>query len=299
MKIGYPCINRTLHCTSARTFRLASYSKERLVERVASNLDCLEDILRFNVDHGILFFRITSDLVPFASHRVCRYDWAATFRPKMRRIGRFIRQHRIRISIHPDQFTLINSPDRTIFARSVRELAYHARVLDVLGLDTTAKIQIHVGGVYGNKEKSMERFLKRYRKLDEAILRRLVIENDDRCYSLTDCLSISSRCGIPVLFDAFHERINPGGLALTDSLATSGKTWKKRDGLPMVDFSIQETGGRRGKHAEILDLRKFRRFLHQSKPHDFDVMLEIKDKEKSAIRALRSAAGDHRLMGSA
>jgi len=256
-------------------------------------------MLRYNVSQGILFFRLSSNLVPFASHPVCTFDWQGHFADELAAAGAFVREHHVRISMHPDQFTLINSPDRTIFARSVRELAYHARVLDVLGLDTTAKIQIHVGGVYGNKEKSMERFLKRYRKLDEAILRRLVIENDDRCYSLTDCLSISSRCGIPVLFDAFHERINPGGLALTDSLATSGKTWKKRDGLPMVDFSIQETGGRRGKHAEILDLRKFRRFLHQSKPHDFDVMLEIKDKEKSAIRALRSAAGDHRLMGSA
>ena len=132
MKIGYPCLNRTIGCKADRTFRLKSYSEERLIETVANNLACLEEILRHNVAMRVLFFRITSDLVPFASHPVCRFDWQGHFREQFTRLGAFIREHDIRISMHPDQFTLINSLDEAIFERSRRELLYHAQVLDAL-----------------------------------------------------------------------------------------------------------------------------------------------------------------------
>ena len=151
MKIGYPCLNLTIGCKASRTFRLKSFSEQRLIETVADNLDCLMHILRWNVERRILFFRITSDLVPFASHPVCRFDWLGHFRETFARIGAFIRSHNIRISMHPDPFTLINSRDEAIFERSCRELLYHAQVLDAMELDRTAKIQIHVGGVYGDK----------------------------------------------------------------------------------------------------------------------------------------------------
>ncbi|WP_245618772.1 hypothetical protein [Methanogenium cariaci] len=146
MKIGYPCINQSLSCRSSRTFRLRSYTDERLLLTVTENLRCLEDILRYNADHGILFFRITSDLVPFASHPVCTADWQDAFREDFAALGTFIREREMRISMHPDQFILLNAKDPEVFGRSVHELAYHAEVLDLLNLDMTAKIQLHIGG---------------------------------------------------------------------------------------------------------------------------------------------------------
>jgi UV DNA damage endonuclease len=91
MKIGYPCLNLTLGCKNRR-FRFRSYSEERLVETVAANLFCLREMLQFNLGHNILFFCISSDLVPFASHPVGRFDWAEHFRKDFRNIGRFIKQ---------------------------------------------------------------------------------------------------------------------------------------------------------------------------------------------------------------
>jgi UV DNA damage endonuclease len=288
MRIGYPCINRTIGCKGDHTFRLQSYTEERLIVTVGENLACLQQILAFNLRHGLLFFRITSDLVPFASHPVNQFAWQAYFHPHFREIGQFIAEHGIRISMHPDQFTLINSLDTAVFERSVKELEYHADVLDLLGLNTTAKLQIHVGGIYGDKAKSMQRFIERFAKLDERIRRRLVIENDDRLYTLRDCLRIHEETGIPVIFDVFHDEVNSSGKSINESLTLVTRTWDEKDGVPMVDYSSQEPGERARKHAETIDLAHFRRFLETLNDLGFegDLMLEIKDKEKSALKAL-------------
>jgi UV DNA damage endonuclease len=140
MKLGYPCINRGIGCTANSTFRLASYSEERLIQTVQNNLDCLTTILNYNVQQGFMFFRISSDVIPFASHPVCTFDWAAHFSPQLKNIGAFIRKHNIRISMHPDQFVLINALKEDVVERSVRELEYHCTLLDEMDLDSTAKM---------------------------------------------------------------------------------------------------------------------------------------------------------------
>ncbi len=296
MKIGYPCINWTIGCKGDRTFRLRSYSEGRLIETVGNNLDCLARMLRFNVSYGILFFRITSDLVPFASHPVCKFDWREYFKTDFAKIGDFVRACGIRISMHPDQFTLINSVDDKIFENSVNELIYHARVLDSMRLDASAKVQIHVGGVYGDKEKSMKRFVDRYEKLDQTIKRRLVLENDDKLYSLKNCLQINAETGIPVLFDSFHHQVNNCEEVTKEAFELFSETWTRKDGIPMVDYSSPRTGNARARHSESIDVKHFGDFLEKTKPIDFDIMLEIKDKEKSAIKAVRVAAKDSRLL---
>ncbi len=287
MKLGYPCINRSVGCTANSTFRLASYTKKRFRETVRNNLECLSRILEYNRQHVLLFFRISSDLIPFASHPVCDVNWQKEFKEDFADIGGFIRQCGMRISMHPDQFVLINSPRADVHRRSVAELRYHADVLDGLGLDDTAKIQIHVGGLYGDRQKAMERFVKRYRKLPEAIKNRLVIENDDRLFPLKDCMAISRQTGIPVLFDTFHHSLLNHRETIEAGLLKASTTWKKKDGLLMVDYSSQQKGHRPGTHAHHIDLKDFRTFVTSVKEVDFDIMLEIKDKEKSALPAIR------------
>jgi UV DNA damage endonuclease len=196
-----------------------------------------------------------------------------------------------RISMHPDQFVLINALRPTIFQNSVRELAYHCKVLDLMGLDRKAKVQIHVGGVYGDKDASVQRFIGRYDSLSPGIKRRLVIENDDKLYSLKDCLYIHRKTGVPVLFDSFHHLCLNSGESVREALLAASRTWKKADGPVMVDFSHQKKGALKGAHTESINLGIFRDFLAEAQGVDCDIMLEIKDKEKSALKALRVISG--------
>ena len=305
MKIGYPCINNSVAHTSPSTFRLVSYSENRLIQTVRDNLIHLNQILKYNVKNNLLFFRISSDLIPFASHPICKFSWYKFFQSEFKQIGDYIKKHSIRITMHPDQFVILNSPDNKIVENSINELKYHCKVLDTMCLDDTAKVQIHVGGVYGNKLEARDRFIKTYNnnsKLvdddDDSIRRRLVIENDDRLYSLKDCLQINQQTGIPIVFDSFHHECYSNEeqppLLLQNALQKAMSTWKStKDGLPIVDYSSQDTrnkrdnkSNRKGKHAETIDTTLFRKFLKETEGLDFDIMLEIKDKEKSALKAL-------------
>ena len=289
MRIGYPCINLSIGCKADRKFRLKSYSLQRLINTINNNLRCLKKILEYNTDHSILFFRITSDLIPFASHPICKVNWQKKFTHIFEELGTYIKKHEIRISMHPNQFTLINPIDQKIFRRSLKELRYHTEVLDLLELDSSAKIQIYVGGIYGDKSGSINRFISRYQKLEETIKQRLVIENDDRGYNLKDCIQIHNVTEIPVLFDSLHHEIKNSGETLTEAFELFTKTWRKKDGLPMVDYSAQQSEQKKGKHAETLDTKHFKHFLRSTSPFDYDLMLEIKDKEQSALKAIKIA----------
>ncbi|MDX5345784.1 MAG: UV DNA damage repair endonuclease UvsE [Hymenobacteraceae bacterium] len=286
VRIGYPCINNCIGCTSSRTFRLASYSDERLIETVQQNLDCLRKILEYNVQHNLLFFRMSSDIVPFASHEVNQYNWQNHFKLTFKRIGDYIKKHNMRISMHPDQFVVINSPNPEIVQRSVAELVYQGSVMDLMELDQTAKLQIHGGGVYGDKEAAMERFIKTYHELPEPVKKRLCIENDDRLYTLKDCLYIHDNTGIPIIFDNFHHECNNNGEPMAEAVAAAAATWGNEHGPFMMDYSSQSPGERKGKHITSIREDLFREFLPSLNGIDADIMLEIKDKEASAVKAL-------------
>lgn len=291
MKIGYPCINTSIQRHHKSTFRLASYSEMRLIQTVRDNLAHLEKILKFNVENRLLFFRISSDLVPFASHPICKFNWIDNFKSEFKQLGEYIKANNIRISMHPDQFVILNSSNDKVTDNSINELKYHCNILDAMDLDQTAKVQIHVGGVYGDKPRAIKKFIECYSTLSEAIKKRIAIENDDHLFNLKDCLEIHQQTGIPIIFDNFHhECFNYSKESIIQAIKKASLTWKVKDGLPMLDYSIQSKGERKGKHAATLDPLLFCNFIMETQRLDFDVMLEIKDKEKSALAALKLLA---------
>ncbi|GAA4372193.1 UV DNA damage repair endonuclease UvsE [Hymenobacter koreensis] len=286
MRIGYPCVNESLDCTATSTFRLASYSDERVEQAVANNLACLQRILEYNVQHNLRFFRIGSGVVPFGSHPINTFRWQTRFAAEFRAIGDYIKQNDLRVSFHPDQFVVLNSPDAGIVQRSIDELVYQGSILDLMGLDGTAKLQIHAGGVYGDKEAALTRWIATYRQLPDVVKARLVVENDDRLYSLQDCLRLHNAVGVPVLFDNFHHECLNNGEPMPLALRMAAATWHPTlDGPIMIDYSSQAPGERRGKHVASMEEDLFRRFLEDLRGLDADIMLEIKDKEASAHRA--------------
>ncbi|MCC3158071.1 UV DNA damage repair endonuclease UvsE [Hymenobacter sp. 15J16-1T3B] len=297
MRIGYPCVNESLDCTSTSTFRLASYSDERVVQAVGNNLACLQRILEYNVQHNLRFFRIGSGIVPFGSHPVNTFPWQTHFAAEFRAIGDYIKAHDLRVSFHPDQFVVLNSPDAGIVQRSIDELVYQGSMLDLMGLDGTAKLQIHAGGLYGDREGALARWIATYKTLPDAVKRRLVVENDDRLYSLQDCLRLYDAVGVPVLFDNFHHECLNSGEPMPMALQLAAATWHPtEDGPLMIDYSSQAPGERKGKHVNTMQEDLFRAFVEDLRGIDADIMLEIKDKEASAHRACAILTGLGRIV---
>lgn len=129
--------------------------------------------------------------------------------------------------MHPGQYVLLNSRNKEVLQKGINELAYNTSVLDAMGLNKTAKVQIHVGGVYNHKQEAIERFIRNFNDLPEAITERLVIENDERLYNLDDCLVIHQKTGIPVVFDFFHHSLFNKGEPPQNAVKLAQKTWKK------------------------------------------------------------------------
>lgn len=294
LKIGYPCINLTLKNPYSSTFRLKSFSEKRFNETVKNNLNHLSKILKFNLNNNILFFRLSSGIIPFASHPICNIDWDYIFKTELNEIGEFIKKNNMRISMHPDQFVILNSKNEKIIENSVRELQYHSKVLESMNLTHNAKIQIHIGGVYEDKRTSKERFIKTFMKLEENLKKRIIIENDDRSYALKDCLDISYETGIPIVFDTLHHECLNNNETVQEALTSATNTWKYvLDGDPIMDYSSQSIGERKGKHTKTIDKNHFISYYKElvkssnNKPMAAaDIMLEIKDKENSALLAL-------------
>ena len=287
MKIGYPCVNEAMDCSAANTFRLASYSEERLIAAVTANLTCLRRMLEWNVAQGLLFFRMGSGIVPFGSHEINTFPWQTHFAAEFREIGDYIKANDLRVSFHPDQFVVLNSPSPDIVQRSIQELVYQGSMLDIMGLDGTAKLQIHVGGLYGERELAISRFAAVHATLPDAVKARVVVENDDRLFPLRDCLHLHELTGVPILFDNFHHECLNHGEPMHEALRLAVGTWHPtRDGVPMMDYSSQALGERKGKHTDDLVDDLFREFLTNLQGLDMDLMLEIKNKEASALRAV-------------
>jgi UV DNA damage endonuclease len=284
MKIGYACVNLSVPCSCSRTFRLGSFSREKFLETAKNNLDCLARILKWNKAHYIYFFRISSGLIPFADHPVCKIKWQKIFKKDFQEIGDYIRRNKMRVSLHPGHFTIINSPRRGIFQKSLKTLKYQSEILELLGLDYSHKVQIHLGGVYQDKERSKERFIKNYQKLPLPIKKRLVLENDGRSFFLKDCLEVSRRTKIPVLLDAFHHKLFNNGESIRRAMQLAEKTWKKRDGIFMVDFSEQARNKKRGAHSDYLNRKNFQKFLEETRGIKRDLMIEAKKKEKALLK---------------
>ncbi len=290
IRIGYVGINTELPSAS-RTFRLAGYSVQRMLGTSTANLAALQQILAWNADHGIRLFRITSNLIPFGSHPVNRGEWKQALRHDLAKIGRFIRDQGMRVSMHPGQYSVLNSPHEATHENTLRELAYHEAVFSLMELGFDHKIVIHGGGAYGNKENATRVLVDRLVELDSRVLLRLVLENDERVFTARDIIAICKASGIPGVLDVFHHRVLPSfsGKGIREVIETFAPSWA--GARQKIHYSNQEPGKVPGSHSSRVDIDAFGSFYAEIRDLDLDIMLEVKDKQESVL-ALRNVFHD-------
>lgn len=287
--LGYVAICKSIDAPINRTCRLKGATPERLRELIGENLSNLERVLRFNQEHDIHMYRLSSALVPFASHPVNRLAWWKENRPQLRELARILRDAEMRVSLHPGQFTTLSALEPRIVAAAVADLEYHARLLDELETGQDAKIVIHLGGLYGGeKSDAIARFAQSADALPRDIQRRLVIENDEWSFCAEDVLAASTVTGLPVVFDWLHHRANPGTATTPERAAAivahCFATWKPVDGIPKLHLSSQAPGKRKGSHGDWVRPTDLQSFARIAPPRAWDCMLEAKQKDLALFR---------------
>ncbi len=275
--------------TNFKTCILKNASEENLLSIIEHNLNSLDGIIDYNIENNIKLFRISSGIIPFGSSPANNLPWWDLFQEKLSAIGSKINDSSMRVSMHPGQYTVLNSPREEVVVNAVKDLEYHTAFLDSLNVSKESKIILHVGGVYGDKNEAINRFIENYKVLDKKIKNRLVIENDDKSYTIEEVLPISRILNIPVIYDNLHNQVLPADIIKDDKywIKEVNKTWAKEDGLQKIHYSQQDPIKREGAHSFTITLSEFMDFKSKLEG-DLDIMLEVKDKNLSAIKCIHA-----------
>ena len=292
MSIGYACKIIGPEQIVMKGCALKNATEDRLMALIGHNLSALDAMLSYNQANEIRLFRISSDIIPFGSGLASTFPWQLRFSETLRAVGNKANASAIRLSMHPGQYTVLNTPDPAVLQRAIADLQYHANFLDSLGLDSSHKLILHVGGVYGNKLAALKRFSDHYKDLPDAIKRRLVIENDDRCYHIGDVLELAGQLKIPVVYDTLHNRVNCCDPTKDDLywISQCASTWEKPDGRQKIHYSQQDGTKKAGSHSQTIDLEEFLAFYRGLGNVQPDIMLEVKDKNLSAVKCIHCTA---------
>jgi UV DNA damage endonuclease len=251
------------------------------IARVARrNLQNTLRILKANFFDGIKVYRLTSKLIPLATHPdFSTWDYRADLSAEFKTTGDFIKESGMRVSLHPDHFTLLNSPDPEVQQASLRDLEYHVAILEAMGLDTGAKLIMHVGGKYDDRSKALDRFKTRFALLPRRIKERLTLENDDRCFTASEVLHLTRELSIPMVFDLHHHQILNRGENYASLLAEIFATWSGE--TPKIHVSSPKDAKNPRHHGDFIDAGPVVRLIGEAKTlqRDFDIMVEAKRKD--------------------
>ncbi|PKM81176.1 MAG: UV DNA damage repair endonuclease UvsE [Firmicutes bacterium HGW-Firmicutes-14] len=300
VRFGYVAMSLELeNCSPSKTITVKNLERiegaeariNRLRRITRENLTNTMRLLYYNAAHNIHLFRFTSRLVPLATHPIVSdWDYTGDFAEEWDKIGKIVRDNKMRISSHPDHFTLINSPKPEVLESSLRDLEYHDNLFQAMDLDA-AEMVIHVGGLYRSRDSSIQRFKENFRNLPKTIKERLLLENDDRSFTAADVLGICNELGIPMVMDVHHHLCLNNGEKTGDLLPGVFGTWKGR--LPKVHFSSPKSEKNCRAHADDIEVDSFYSFLLEAREHDtdFDVMVEAKNKDRALFNLLKGLKG--------
>lgn len=261
LQFGLCCINTQLRKKNifcSRTMIRSNFTVEKAQSLALQNIADAETMIHWNHKHNIHVFRLSSDMFPhFTDTEVESYSM--DFADKaLQQLGRVAREYKQRITMHPGQFNQVGAISSDVFEKTIRDLSYHAEILDRMGMDETSILCVHGGGVYGDKESTIRRWKDQFAELPASVRRRLCIEPCERQYSLEDALDIAYDCKIPVIFDTHHDacyrQLHPDYQPedIEDQLPVVIETWKDKGVTPLFHISEQKEGARIGAHSDFI-----------------------------------------------
>jgi len=290
MNIGYACINMTLgeqtpRITTNRSMVKKTFNQKGISyasELALQNSRDLFEIIKWNVKNGIKLFRISSDMLPWAS------EYNVEDMPDFQKIsnilkgcGTYANDNGVRLTSHPGPFNVLVSPNPKVVQNTITDLELHGKLFDLMGLSLTPynKINIHCNGVYGDKIAAMDRFCENFEKLSDSVKKRLTVENDDKAsmYSVVDLMYIHTKIGIPIVFDYHHHQFCTGGLSERQALLLATSTWRNSGVTPVVHYSESKEGAKPQAHSDYITA------LPNTHRMNVDIMVEAKAKELAIL----------------
>lgn len=313
MKIRFGYVANALglwDASPSKTLTFARYKKlskderlDKLKSVTAQNLQHTKRILYYNIAHEIELYRLSSSLVPLATHPEVMWDFVTPFKAEWEELGQLIQQYTLRPSFHPNQFTLFTSPREEVTKNAVVDMDYHFKMLEVMNALERGNINIHIGGAYGDKESTLERFHKNLQTLPSHIKKQMTLENDDKTYNVEETLITCEKENIPMVLDYHHYMANRGEVDLSNYLPRIFNTWTSFPEVPKVHLSSPKSDQAFRSHADFVSFEFVLPFLKMAKElnQDFDIMIEAKQKNLAMLKLIEEIAsirGVKRISGS-
>ena len=295
-QLGYACIALSLpNYTTNRTMRKATFEAkgaDYVSELALQNTADIVEILKWNLQNDILFFRLSSSLIPWGDNlHIPSLKHFASISSNLKDAGDFAISHNMRITTHPGPFATLSSANPSVVDKAITDLEMHGLVFDLMGLSRTPynKINIHMGGTAGGKEAAMQRFCDNFSRLSDAVKSRLTIENDDKLslYSVKDLMYIHERIGIPIVFDYHHYNCQQDPMSQEDALKLAASTWPA--GIPpVVHYSEAKRLHENDPKIKIQAHSDYITSLPDTYGIDVDIMVEAKKKELAILPYLQA-----------
>lgn len=303
MKIRFGYVANALglwNASPSKSLTFARYSSlpkeersNKLKDVTAQNLHHTKRILHYNIAHEVKLYRFSSSIVPLATHPEVLWDFVTPFKEEWEELGELVRTFNLRPSFHPNQFTLFTSPREDVTVNAVKDMEFHYKMLEAMGIEDRGVINIHIGGAYGDKVSTLKRFHENFKALPPHIKKITTLENDDKTYDITETLAACEKENIPMMFDYHHHMANTGEHELSHFLQRIFNTWRSREMLPKVHISSPKSEKAFRSHADFVSLDFILPFLKLAKElgQDFDIMIEAKQKDLAMQNLVNDIAG--------
>jgi UV DNA damage endonuclease len=298
MKIRFGYVSQAVSLWEASPSRTVTYTRyqkmskderaTKLLEVTAENLKSTRRMFYYNLAHEIEVYRLSSSIVPLATHPEVKWDFVTPFRKEWTELGEIVKKGGLRVSFHPNQFTLFTSPRDEVTNNAVVDMEYHYRMFEAMGVEKNSVINIHIGGAYGDKDETIKRFYQNLKKLPAHIKDVMTLENDDKTYHADETLLACEKENIPFVFDYHHHMANLGESSLEELLTRTFPTWEKTNLPPKIHVSSPKSEKAFRSHADYVDVEFLMPLITtlRNLKTDVDFMIEAKMKDQAMLQLI-------------